>query len=230
MPIPLLLAAAAAVQAGSSIYGGIKGAQMLKQAKKINPLYNKYQTNQNAKDMLARQQMLLNARSPFAAARDRQIQSQSAATKAAIQRGAVDPTMAIQGILASQNAADDQINQQFAMENQMQQQREANLMNAQNVMIGEGTKEYEDMWRKYQMDTDQKNALRQAGTQSIVNAGSNLASSMIGFYNVTKGLPPKTPAQQGSTVANMYGSPYGPYQSSVNPSLYNIWSSVGGTQ
>lgn len=180
-----------AIQLGTSIFGAIQGAKMLKEARKINPLYVPYEINQSAKDMLGRQQMMLNARNPFQAAQTRAILGAQQNANANIARGAVDPAMAMQGFLASSAQADQAIGGQFMQEQQMQAQRDANLMNAQQVMIGEGDKLYKDKMNKYMLDMDRKTALQNAGRQTILNAGKDLASTFIakGGYGSRMGIP-----------------------------------------
>lgn len=175
-----------AISLGTSIFGAIQGAKMLKQAKAIKPEYYAYgdkrllgNESQYAKDMLGNAQMQRNARNPYAASQTRAILGGQATAQAALQRGSVDPVMAMQGILASQAQADQSINNQFIQEQQMQGQRDANLMNAQGVMISEGDKVYQDRMNKFQFDTDMKMALQNAGRQTIINAGKDAASGFI---------------------------------------------------
>lgn len=184
---PLMIAGAAA--------GGIKGLvnifdgiSMRNQAKKIKPDYYSLndprlagQESQYAKDMLGRAQMQANARMAGAAQRDRQIQTGLAGTQAAIKRGVVDPTMAMQSILASQAQAGQQMDNAALMDAQFQQQREANLVNAQNTMIGERDKLYQEKANKFQMDMSQKNALRNAGQAAISSGISGIAGALTGF-------------------------------------------------
>lgn len=181
-----------AIGAGAQVAGGLfnifQGAKMLKESKKIKPDYFGIDDkrlngmeSQYAKDMLGRAQTMLNARMTGAAARERQIQGSRAGTQAAIARGAVDPTMAMSAMLASQAQADDQSNQLFGLENQMQQQRDANLMNAQGVMISERDKALAEKNMKFQMDMSQKNALRNAGQQSISGGLSSIAGTFTGM-------------------------------------------------
>lgn len=189
MALPALAVVGLGMQAATSIFGGIKAAQQLKEAKKINPFYQKYEASPYAKQMLGRAQQQVNARSPFAEAQRRSILSSQANVGSNIRRGAVDPSMAMAGLLASQAMGDQAMNQQFIMDNQMQAQREANLMAGQQAMTLEGDKVYADMMNKYKMDLDRKTALRQAGVQGIMNAGSSLASTAFGaqgLLNSTK--------------------------------------------
>lgn len=178
----------AGVQAATSLFNIFSGIGMLNKASKIKPDYYSFNDprlkgmeSQQARDMLGRSQMQVNAMTPGAASRQRQIQSSRAGTQAAIQRGSVDPSMALQAMLASQAQADDQINNQYTMEAQMQQQREANLMGAQGTMISERDKALAEKMGKYQMDMSQKNALMNAGQQSISGGGSALAGTFMGL-------------------------------------------------
>lgn len=121
---------ASVLGAGASIVGGLfnifSGSKMKREAKKIKPDYYgiedprlKGMESQYAKDMLGNAQMLRNARNPYAASQTRAIQGAQANAQAALQRGAVDPTIAMQSILASQAQADQSINNQFIQEQQM---------------------------------------------------------------------------------------------------------------
>lgn len=180
MPLPFLLGAGLVTQGLSSAFGLAKGVQALNQSRKIKPVFTPYEVSQQAKDMLGRATTQLNARNPFAAQAQRGILGSQANQMASIQRGVIDPSQALAMTTAVAAQADKSINDQFMMEQQLQQQREANLMNAQGVMIGEGDKVKADRDRKFQFDTQMKQDLQNAGAQSILNAGSNLASSMMG--------------------------------------------------
>lgn len=182
-----LLAGAIASGVGG-LFNIFQGAKMQREAKKIKPDY--YGINdprlqgmesQYAKDMLGRAQMQVNARMPGAAQRDRQIQAGMAGTQAAVARGAVDPSMAMQAMLASQAQAGQQIDQAAMMDAQFQQQREGQLMNAQQTMISERDKALNEKMNKFQMDMSQKNALRSAGQQAISSGISGIANTITGF-------------------------------------------------
>jgi hypothetical protein len=63
---------------------------------------------------------------------------------------------------------------------------------ANQLMIGEGDKVYQDQLRKYQDAVAQKNALRQAGMTNIGNAfnsaetAANMDDTQINFGNIFK--------------------------------------------
>lgn len=188
MPIPLLLAAAPAL--ASSLFGAAKGIQAMNQSRKIKPDYFAYgdprlQGNESpyAKQMLGLAQTQLNARSPFAAAQQRGILGSQANAMANAQRNVTDPSQALAMTAALQANTDQALFNQGLQEQQMYQQRLGNLMGAQQVMIGEGDKVYNDRMRKFMMDQQRKDALQQAGAQSLISAGSNLSSSLLGLRN-----------------------------------------------
>jgi hypothetical protein len=174
----------------SSIYGIGSGISQRKAAKKINPDYfaiNDPRLNTMAspyaQQMLGRAQMQVNARMPGAAQRERQLLAGTAGTQAAISRGATDMSSAMQGILAAQAMGADQINNQALMEAQFQQQREGQLMNAQQTMIGERDKAFNAMNQKYMMDLERKNALQNAAQESISGGLGGLAA---GFFSAAR--------------------------------------------
>jgi hypothetical protein len=186
MPIPLLLAAAPAI--ASSVFGAVKGIQSLNEAKKIKPEYYGYgdkrllgNESAYAKQMLGQSQMQLNARNPFAAAQQRGILGSQANAMAGAQRAVTDPSQALAMTAALQANTDQALFNQAGQEQQAYQQRMGNLMGAQQVMISEGDKVYQDRMRKFQMDQERKDALQQAGTQSLINAGTSLSSSLLGM-------------------------------------------------
>ena len=194
---PLFLASAG-IQGLTSIFAGIQGAKMMKEAKKINPYYTPYQTSEYAKNMLGLAQTRLNSRNPYAAARDRMLQQNQANTNAYISKGAVDPAQAMEMYLKSQaqsNLAGLNANMQDA---NYDAQNVANYFTANNAMTAEGDKVYNDMFNKYQLDMNQKNALRQAGMQSIVNAGTSLASNLASV----QGLKNADNANKNSAMSN----------------------------
>lgn len=189
-----LLGAGLATQAASSIFGAVKGIQAMNEAKRIKPEYYAYgdkrligNESPYAKQMLGQSQMQLNARNPFAAAQQRGILGSQANAMAGAQRAVTDPSQALAMTAALQANTDQALFGQAAQEQQAYQQRMGNLMGAQQVMISEGDKVYQDRMRKFQMDQERKDALAQAGAQTLMNAGSSLASSMFGAAKTSGG-------------------------------------------
>lgn len=186
MPIPLLLAAAPAI--ASSVFGAVKGIQSLSQARKIKPQEYAYgderllgNESKYAKQMLGLAQTQLNARDPFAVAQQRGILGSQANAMAGAQRAVTDPSQALAMTAALQGNTNQAMFQQGLAERQGYQQRLGNLTGAQGVMIQEGDKVYQDKMQKFMRDQARKDALQQAGTQSLINAGTSLSSSLLGM-------------------------------------------------
>ena len=186
MPLPFLVGAGLVTQGLSSVFGAAKGIQALNQSRKIKPDYFAYgdqrlQGNESpyAKQMLGLAQTQLNARTPFAAAQQRGILGSQANAMAGMERNVTDPSQALAMTAALQANTDQALFNQGMQEQQMYQQRLGNLANAQQTMIQEGDKVYQDRMRKFMMDQERKDSLQQAGSQTLMNAGANMASSMF---------------------------------------------------
>lgn len=179
MPLPLL----AAVGVASSLAGGVKGIlsgiQQNKEAKKINPVWKDYTGSQAAKDMLGMASTRANSRNPYAEANRRAALGAQANSLSAIKRTSLDPSQALALASASQGQLDQTLFNQGQQDLAYEQQNMANLMNAQNTMIGEDRFMNEQMKEKYAMDLSQKNALKTAATQSIVGGLQNIGSGLI---------------------------------------------------
>jgi len=168
------------LQGLGSVFGAIQGAKMLKEAKKIKPFYEKYKTSNAAKDMLGMAQTRLNAINPMKAAGQRQVQTSQANAMSGVNRNVTDSSQALAMVAGLQGQADQSMFNRDMQDAAFQQQNMANLMNAQNVMIGEDRMKYQDMMNKYMVDLNQKNNLRFAGQQNVLGAVQNLAGSLFG--------------------------------------------------
>jgi len=181
MGLPFMMGAGAVTSGLGSLFGVLQGSKMMKEAKKINPVYNPYQESQAVKDLYGQSQQRLNARSPFAAMAQRGIQANAANAAARVSRGVVDPAMALQSFAAIQGQADDAVSKQAMMENQMEAQNFQNLMGTTGMMANEGKFKFQADLGKYDRDMSQKNALRSAGQQSISSGIQGLAGVMTSF-------------------------------------------------
>jgi hypothetical protein len=173
-------------QIGATAYGIAQGANMLKEAKDINPEYYQYgdprlqgYESPYAKQMMGLAQTQLNARSPYAAAQQRSILGSQAGAQSAGQKAITDPSQLLAMSPVYQGVAGQQEFNRAAQEQQQYQQKLAQLTGAQQVMIGEGDKVYQDRLRKYQMDMDLKQSLKQAGRQTTLASMQNLASTFL---------------------------------------------------
>lgn len=169
----------------NSIFGIFQGAKMLKEAKKINPVYKNYETSPFATANLGMAQMGLAAKNPAQAAYEKQMLAGQANVFANAQRAGLDPTAQAALGLASlgqveQGAANlAQQNAAFAMQNRQ------DLMRANEAMTGEERMKYQSMLNKYQLDQQQKNLLRAGGQKSIGGAFGNIASLGFGMANLS---------------------------------------------
>lgn len=173
-------------QTGATAYGIAEGIAMSSQAKKIKPEYYQYgdprlqgYESPYAKQMMGLAQTQLNARSPYAAAQQRSILSSQAGAQAAGQRAITDPSQLLAMSPVYQGVAGQQEFNRAVQEQQQYQQKLSQLTGAQQVMIGEGDKTYQDRLRKYQMDMDLKQALASAGRQTTLSSMQNLASTFL---------------------------------------------------
>jgi hypothetical protein len=189
-----MIGAGLVTQGLSSLFGAAKGIQAMNQSRKIKPEYYAYgdprlQGNESpyAKQMLGLAQTQLNARSPFAAAQQRGILGSQANAMASAQRAVTDPSQALAMTAALQANTDQSLFNQGMQEQQLYQQRFGNLANAQQTMIREGDKVYDDRMNKFMMDQQRKDALQQAGAQTLMNAGSSLASGFFGAQGLKMG-------------------------------------------
>ncbi len=177
MPLPL-----AAIGAGIGLIGGIgkmfgrgKSNRELSKLMKQNPVY---QENPIAKQRLALAQTLLNARTPGAVQAERNIYSNQASQIANVNRLASDAGQALSlssGVGEGTNMA---FNQLAMNEAQDYQRRYGNLAGAQEGMIREGDKVFNDKIRRFNDTLSIKgaqNANRQNSWGDISNMGFGLA-------------------------------------------------------
>lgn len=201
-----------AAQLGATAYGAAQGRQMISESNKINPNYYQYGDkglqgfeSPYAKQMMGLAQAQLNARSPYAAAQQRAILSSQAGAQSAGQKAITDPSQLLAMSPVYQGVAGQQEFNRAAQEQQQYQQKLAQLTGAQQVMIGEGDKVYQDRLRKYQMDMDLKQALKMAGRQTTLSSMQNLAST---FLAAGRNYAPNLQGgqQQNITSLGSYGS------------------------
>jgi hypothetical protein len=174
-----------------SIFGNRRANRELEKLIGQNPAYK---SNPIAGQRMALAQQLLNARQPGAAAAERNIYGAQANSLANIQRNATDSSQA----LALSAGTQGQTNQAFGdlaqQEAQGYQQRYQNLAGAQQGMIQEGDKVYQDQVRRYQdlaAIRGAQNQNRQNSWQTVSNFGGGLMNfglaSEQGLANLMSG-------------------------------------------
>lgn len=182
-----LAALGAAAGIGQGLFSLFQGGKMLKEAKKINPFYTPYQTSQAAREQLGMAQTRMNARAPMQAARQRGILGSQANMMANVRSGAMDSSQMLQMAAAGQGQTDLATEKLAEQDIAFDQQAMGNLMAAQNLMVGEDRMKFQDMMNKYQMDLQQKNALRSAGQQAIASGVGKIGGSLLGLAQFNQG-------------------------------------------
>lgn len=175
-----LIAAGLITQGLGSIFGAFQGAKMLKEAKKIKPIWEQYKTSPYASAALGLAQTTMGARNPARAALEKQMLATQANILASGQRAGLTPTQQAQMALSSQGQMEQGIEKLGAMDMAFQQQNRSDLYRALDAMTGEERMKFQSMAMKYQMDQAQQNALRSAGQQNIAGAADALGASFFG--------------------------------------------------
>jgi hypothetical protein len=216
MPLPLM-AIGLGISAATQIGKFLSGKKQDKLANKINPQWNQYQTSQYAKNRLGLAGNLYNARMAGAGSLEKNIMSTQGNSIDFIKRNSTD---ASQGLALAAGAA-GQTNQSLSnLQTQESQNKYAmlgNLNDAYAQMINEGDKVNADQKMKYQMDVQEKNALRGAAKENMYGAGNDLASMFMlasqfgGAGGAGKSTMGRTPSfgQYGMTPTRTSGLNFG---------------------
>lgn len=165
-----------AIGALGNIFGSRKANKRLDALMRQNPTYKE---SPIAGQRLALAQQLLNARMPGAAAAERNIYGAQANTLANIQRNATDASQALALAAGTQGQANQAFNQLGMQESQDYYNRLSNLTGAQQGMIAEGDKVYQDQVRRFQ----DLAAIRGAQQQNRYNAWSGISNLGFGLAN-----------------------------------------------
>jgi hypothetical protein len=209
MPFPILAVMAIASAAASAA----KGVQQSNLAKRINPRYHEYETNDLAKRRLGLAEQLYGGRMPGASQFQDNIYGQQANSQANIERNATSGSQALALAGAVQGQTNQSLGQLAQMENQDKFARLGNLNNAYEGMIHEGDKEYNAMLMKYRDDVAAKTALRQASAQNWGNAMNGAMSAVPGLIagfggkagSVTGGAAQQSPIAEIAPSSNTSG-------------------------
>lgn len=183
MPIPLL-AIGAGIGLANSIGRFFSGVKQKKEAKKINPIWQGYQTNPYAKAQLGLAQNMFNGRMAGAGRMEQNIASNQASTVSNIGRLATDSSQALALATGAQGQSNNAYNNLALQESQNKNQMLGNLNQAYGGMVREGDKVYQSNLQKYQMDAQRKDALNSAGMQNKYGAVSDLSSMAFGLGGI----------------------------------------------
>lgn len=222
MPIPLLIPAA--LSAVNMVGKFISGAKQKKEANKINPVFNQYQTSPYAQKQLGIAQQMFGGRMAGAPQLERNIFANQATRLGGLQRNATDSSQLLSLGAQSQGMTNDALEDLQIREAQNKQMMLQNLNQAYGTMIGEGNKEYESMKYKFETDAARKDDLMKSAAANKYGAVSDLASmgfQMAGipgsqmFGNLFKGGGPlkqfggsgMNPIPYGASVYNKLTAP-----------------------
>lgn len=196
-----------------SIFANRKANKELERLIKQNPTYK---SSPIAAQRMALAQQLLNARMPGAAAMERNIYGTQASNLANIQRNATDSSQALSLAAGTQGQTNEAFNQLGIQEGQDYYNRLNNLTGAQQGMIQEGDKVYQDQVRRFQdlaAIRGAQNQNRQSSWQGISNLGFGLAS--FGMATEKAGMSALTGGLSG-------GAGMGAYMGYAPPSTYQV--------
>lgn len=175
-PLAAIGAGLGLIGAIGNLFGARKANKRLEALIGQNPTYKQ---NPIAGQRLALAQQLLNARMPGAASMERNIYGTQANTLANIQRNATDSSQALALAAGTQGQTNQAFNQLGIQEGQDYYNRLGNLTGAQQGMIQEGDKVYQDQVRRFQ----DLAAIRGAQTQNTANAWNSVSNLGFGAMN-----------------------------------------------
>lgn len=182
MFLPLILGGAAA--AAKMATGFFQNAK----ANQIDPKYTPYQVSPYAKQQLDLAKTMFGGRMFGAPELEQNILASQSNYLNNVNRNASDSGQA----LAMGALAQGQTNQNFQDLQIQELQNKYNMLNNLNQgyqgMIEEGDKVYQDMINKYQIDMEQKNALRDSAFSNIFGGVNDIAGGLIqgntlGWFN-----------------------------------------------
>jgi hypothetical protein len=154
-------------------------------ANKINVPAASYETSPYAQKILDEATRLKNSRMPGYQDASNNIAVNGSNAMGSVERNATSGAQALamdSAIQGNTNNADQQLSTQ---QNQYAQNQEQNYVNANQGMINEGDKVYQDRVRQQQQAIAEKNALRGAGTQNF-GGGLNDLTNTAYMYQLNK--------------------------------------------
>jgi hypothetical protein len=212
MPLPLLGLAGAGI---NLVSGLITAGKQKKLANAIHPNDPTYQTSDYAKNNLALASQLYNSRMAGANQQEQNIYGTQANTISAIDRNSGSGADALAAVAGTQGNT----NQSFAnlgmQEAQDKMNRYALVNQANQGMINEGDKVYNDQLRKYTEAVDAKNALQGAALQNSHNAIAGFGN-MLGALGQQQSLN-KQSGNSSFPQSNSFGQFAQMAASSFNP-------------
>jgi hypothetical protein len=208
MPLPIIGAAIGIAGGIGKMIGRGKANRSMKQLMKEDPIYKE---NPLAKQRLALAQALFNARTPGALQAERNIFSNQANTIANINRNATDSSQALALATGAQGQTNQDLMQLGMSEMGDQQRRLGNLTGAQEGLINEQDKVFQDQVRRFGNKAQIKGAInenRQNTWGDISNLGFGIMNfGMAGGFDGMMGGGQTSMPLHGSQYNGVWGSP-----------------------
>ena len=180
MPFPFM-----ALGAGISGLGSLgkifAGANQNKLANQINPFFQQYQKNPLAQENLAANKNLFYGRMPGAQKAESNIMQSQSNLLANLQRGATDASQLIAVGSGLQGGTNEAFSNLAAAEGQSKAGLLTNLGQAYRGAISEADKAYDSMLQKYQIDRQDKAALRGSGMQNIFGGVGDIGAGLMQY-------------------------------------------------
>jgi hypothetical protein len=199
-----------AIGAGISALGSLgkifTGAKQNKLANKINPFFQQYQKNPLAQENLAANKNLFYGRMPGAQKAESNIMQAQSNQLANAQRGATDASQLLAMGAGLQGGTNEAFSNLAAAEGQSKASLLPSLGQAYRGAISEGDKAYESMVQKYQMDTQAKTALKNAGQQNIFGGIGDIGAGAMQF-GMLKGMGSGMGTQGSQGFSSMGSNP-----------------------
>lgn len=209
MPFPFM-----ALGAGISGLGSLgkifAGANQNKLANQINPFFQQYQKNPLAQENLAVNKNMFYGRMPGAQKAESNIMQSQSNLLANAQRGATDASQLLAVGSGLQGGTNEAFSNLAAAEGQSKAALLPSLGQAFRGAISEGDKAYDSMVQKYQIDRQDKAALRESGMQNIFGGVGDIGAGLmqygqfksLGNTGLNKG------SQSGQGLQMMGNNPY----------------------
>ena len=180
MPFPFM-----ALGAGISGLGSLgkifAGANQNKLANQINPFFQQYQKNPLAQENLAANKNLFYGRMPGAQKAESNIMQSQSNLFSNAQRGATDASQLLAVGSGLQGGTNEAFSNLAAAEGQSKAALLPSLGQAYRGAISEGDKAYDSMVQKYQIDRQDKAALRESGMQNIFGGVGDIGAGLMQY-------------------------------------------------
>ncbi len=168
-----------AIALAGAIAKGVKAHKQNKLARQINPNDPTYTPSPYAADNLGLAQSLYNGRMAGAADLQRNIEGSQGTAIGAINKNATNSSQALSLSQLAQGQTNESLGNLAIQESQDRNNRANAVYSANQGMVEEGNKQYNDMVRKYGSDVAAKSQLSQAASNNNAGMWSDLTSAAI---------------------------------------------------